>query len=96
MKKLKKSDTYTYTEACEDLRIAKMSFNTGSNNIAFEMLESLAYYVVSDRARSLVEADKLKKLTEDVKETLGLFSCSGEESLWEKSCEVLDLFRESN
>lgn len=93
---MKEIDKYTYTEACEKLRIAKMSFNAGSQDIALEMLESLAYYVVSDRAKSLVEKDKLKRLTDDVKEALGQFSCSSEESLWEKSCEVLDLFREHN
>lgn len=91
---MKKIDINTYTEACEDLRIAKMSFNAGSQDIALEMLESLAFYVVSDRAQSMVEADKLQQLAEDVKGTLGQFSCSGEECLWEKSCEILDLFRE--
>lgn len=93
---MKEIDKYTYTEACEELRIAKISFNAGSQDIALEMLESLAYYVVSDRAKSLVEKDKLQRLTDDVKEALGKFSCSSEESLWEKSCEVLDLFREHN
>lgn len=93
---MKEIDEYTYTEACEDLRIAKMSSNAGSQDIALEMLESLAYYVVSERAKYLVEKDKLKRLTDDVKEALGQFSCSGEESLWEKSCELLDLFRNIN
>ena len=93
---MKKTDINTYTEACEDLRIAKMSFNAGSQDIALEMLESLAFYVVSDRAQSMVEADKLQQLAEEVKGTLGQFSCSGEEGLWEKSCEILDLFREYN
>lgn len=91
---MKEIDKYTYTEACENLRIAKMSFNAGSQDIALEMLESLAYYVVSDRAKSMVEADKLNQLAEEVKEALGQFSCSGEECQWEKSCELLDLFRE--
>lgn len=67
---MKKIDINTYTEACENLRIAKMSFNAGSQDIALEKLELLAYYVVSDRAKSMVEADKLNQLAEEVKEVL--------------------------
>lgn len=93
---MKKTDTYTYTEACEDLRNAVMAFNTKSYNTAFDMLESLAYYVVSERAKSTVKSEDLLPLRKEVARALGQFTFCGNECLWEKASQLSYLFRDND
>ena len=93
---MKDTKTYTYTEAREDLRNAIMAFNTKSYDIAFDMLEALAYYVVSDHAKSTVKPEDLLPLRKEVERALGQFTICGNECLWEKASQLSDLFRESD
>lgn len=93
---MKDSKTYTYTEAREDLRNAVMAFNTKSYDIAFDMLEVLAYYVVSDHAKSTVKPEDLLPLRKEVERALGQFTFCENECLWEKASQLSDLFRESD
>ena len=39
-----------YAVQCENLRIANMAFQAGSYEVAYEMLEALVHFVVSDEA----------------------------------------------
>ena len=93
---MKKTDTYTYTEACVDLRNAIMAFNTKSYDTAFVMLEALAYYVISDHAKSTVKPEDLLPLRKEVERALGQFTFCGDECLSEKASQLSDLFRDND
>lgn len=91
---MKKPETYTYDEACKDLRIAQTFYNAGDLRKAYDMLESLAHYVVSSYAKSTVEADKLQQLRSEVEKAISQYSYCQEEALWEKASELSALFRD--
>ena len=90
---MKGTDTYTYGQAREDLRIAVMALNAGSTGIAFEMLERLAYYVVSEHALSTAREDELEQLRKEIAGALTQFTSREDECLWEKSCEILAMLK---
>lgn len=82
-----------FAEADENLRIAEMAYNAGSYKIAFEMLEQLAHYAASSYAVSSVDSADLQHFRNKIANLLAQFSFCKDECLWEKSSELLDLFR---
>ena len=90
---MKGTDTYTYGQARENLRIAVMALNAGSTGIAFEMLERLAHYVMSEHAASSLGVDELAQLRHGVEGALAQFTLKDDECLWEKSCEILAMLK---
>ena len=88
--------TDEYTEMCDNLRIAIMAFNAGSYDIAYEMLEKLVYYVVSEKAKSSVGEEAIRKMYEDVKNAVANFSTCKDEAYWEMATELWDVLKNRN
>ena len=49
-----------YAIQCENLRIANMAFQAGSYDVAYEMLEALVHFVVSDEANKHIGIENLR------------------------------------
>lgn len=82
-----------YAIRCENLRIANMAFQLGSYDIAYEMLQALAHFVVSDEASKHIGMENLRSLREGVKLAVANFASCSDEAYWEMSVELYDLFR---
>lgn len=84
-----------YTQAIGLLSEAKNHYNAGEYRSAYAAYESLAYFVCSERAGELITPGKLAELKDEIRREVGLFSFCSNEALYEKSCELLDLFRDN-
>ena len=51
-----------YAVQCENLRIANMAFQAGSYEVAYEMLEALVHFVVSDEANKHIGMENIRSL----------------------------------
>ncbi len=81
-----------YAVQCENLRIANMAFQAGSYDVAYEMLEALVHFVVSDEANKHIGMENLRSLREGVKLAVSNFASCKDEAYWEMSAELYDLF----
>lgn len=82
-----------YTQAIGLLSEAKNHYNAGDYRSAYAAYESLAYFVCSERAEDLIDQEKLAELKDNIRRGVGLFAFCSNEALYEKSCELLDLFK---
>lgn len=82
-----------YTQAIGLLSEAKNHYNAGDYRSAYAAYESLAYFVCSERAEVLIDQEKLAELKDNIRRGVGLFAFCSNEALYEKSCELLDLFK---
>lgn len=82
-----------YTQATGLLSEAKNHYNAGDYRSAYAAYESLAYFVCSERVGELIAPGKLAELKDEIKRGVGLFAFCSNEALYEKSCELLDLFK---
>lgn len=85
----------TEAQAAELLSRAKCVFNAGDYSSAYHMFEDLAYFVCSEKASNIIAPEKLAIMKNEVSKEVALFAFCGNEALYEKSCELSDLFQEN-
>lgn len=82
-----------YAQAAALLSRAQSDYSDGEYSSSYDAYEELAYFVCSKKASEMVDADTLARLKEDVSRGVAGFACCGNEAVYEKSCELMDLFR---
>ena len=92
---MKKFGTYTYTEACEDFALPKCPSMQEVMTLLLQCWNP-SHTLLSLIVRSQPLKPKNRScFCQEVQGTLGQFTFSSEECLWEKSCKILNLFREN-
>ena len=82
-----------YINRREALRTAKQAYDAGSYSTSFELLESLAHYIVSSKAAQELSPTHLEELREGIKQSLAQFAMCQDEALWEEASELYELVR---
>lgn len=85
-----------YSQAAGLLSRAQSDFLSGEYRSSYDTYEELAYFVCSKKASEMIDADRLNQLRAEVCRGIAGFACCSNEAVYEKSCELMDLFRNGN
>ncbi|MBQ0044135.1 MAG: hypothetical protein KBT05_03845 [Bacteroidales bacterium] len=75
---------------------ARSDYSEGEYRRSYDAYEELAYFVCSKKASEIIDADTLSRLKDEVSRGVAGFASCGNEAVYEKSCELMDLFRNEN
>lgn len=82
-----------YAQAAALLSKAQSDYSHGEYRSSYDAYEELAYFVCSKKASEIIDADTLSRLKDEVRRGVAGFASCGNEAVYEKSCELMDLFR---
>ena len=82
-----------YVQAAALVARAQSDYISGEYRRSYDAYEELAYFVCSKKASEIIDADTLSRLKDEVRRGVAGFASCGNEAVYEKSCELMDLFR---